>query len=166
MREMETKVDSILPDLQQIYDSQGDNIKILHFHGLRGIQQIYEDLARLSPPDSEYFAYTGKNELADTRFFTKDFWEIRDKKRLRRFVIAPTDRIPFFTQDDRRQVVYFQKRTDNVFEKNVVKIVYGNRVAVIDFSQTTGIVIENALLASLEKQQFSLLFGFLRSSLS
>ena len=78
------------------------------------------------------------------------------------FPLAPTDRIPFFSQDERRQVAYFQKRTDNVFEKNVVKIVYGNRVAVIDFSQTTGIAIENALLASLEKRQSSLLFEFLR----
>lgn len=166
LKETEAKVESILPDLQNVFDSQGDNIKILHFHGLDGIRKIYEDLARLLPADGEYFAYTGKNELADNRFFTPEFWKTRDAKRLKRYVIAPTDRIPFFTADSRREVVYFQKKGDNVFERNVVKIIYLNRVAVIDFSQNTGVVIENPLLASLEKQQFSLLFSFIKVHLS
>lgn len=116
----------------------------------------------LLPPDGEYYAYTGKNNLADQRFFTKRYWETRDQKRLKRYVIAPLDRVPFFNSDPYREVVHFQKKTDTIFEKNIVKIIYANRVVVIDFMQTTGIVIENPLLVALEKQQFQLLFQFLK----
>lgn len=161
-REMESKLQSIIPDLQFIYDSKGDHISIIHHDGIIGIQKIYQEMVDTLPPDGEYYAYTGKNNLADQRFFTPRYWETRDRKRLKRYVIAPMDRVPFFNTDPHRNVVHFQKKTDTIFEKNIVKIIYANRVAVIDFSQITGIVIESPLLAVLEKQQFQLLFGFLK----
>ena len=109
VREAEAKLQSILPDIQYIYDSQGEDIRVMHHSGVSGIQKIYQEIVDMLPEDGEYFAYTGKNALADTKLFTKKFWETRDRKRLRRFVIAPTDRIPFFAQDTHREVVYFQK---------------------------------------------------------
>lgn len=36
--EMESKLQSIIPDLQFIYDSKGDHISIIHYDGVSGIQ--------------------------------------------------------------------------------------------------------------------------------
>jgi hypothetical protein len=62
---------------------------------------------------------------------------VRDKKKLKRYVIAPKERSLLFKNNPYREIAYFPEKKNQVFEKNIVKIIYANRVAIIDFSRIT-----------------------------
>ena len=46
----------------------------------------------------------------------------------------------------------------DLFEYNVSQIIYGNKVAVIDYNTETAVVIENPTIAKFQEKIFQLLF--------
>jgi len=50
----------------------------------------------------------------------------------------------------------------DLFEDNVTKIIYANKVAIIDYHTFESFVIESEAFAGFEKKLFALLFRFLR----
>lgn len=46
----------------------------------------------------------------------------------------------------------------DLFEYSVSEIIYGNKVAVIDYNTETAVVIENATIAKFQQKIFELLF--------
>lgn len=163
--EMSGRLESVLPELQSVYDAHGHHVHTAYHDGIAGIQKIYEEIARLVPEDDAYYAYTGKKSKAGPEYFTPTFWKMRDKKRLKRYVIGSKDRTLSLRTDPLREVATFPERyTSTIFEKNMVKIIYHHRVAIIDFSLNTWVVIESPILAQMEKDNFLLLFHFLKKS--
>jgi len=51
----------------------------------------------------------------------------------------------------------------DLFEDNISKIIYANKVAIIDYESETSFIIENKKLADFEKKIFKLLFKYLRN---
>ena len=52
----------------------------------------------------------------------------------------------------------------DLFDDNISKIIYGNKVAIIDYSTETSFIIENKKFADFEKKIFKLLFKYLRKN--
>jgi hypothetical protein len=52
----------------------------------------------------------------------------------------------------------------DLFEDNISKIIYANKVAIIDYDTETSFIIENKKLADFEKKIFKLLFKYLRNN--
>lgn len=50
----------------------------------------------------------------------------------------------------------------DLFDDNIGKIIYGNKVAIIDYSTSMSFIIENKKFAEFEKKIFKLLFSYLR----
>ncbi len=60
-----------------------------------------------------------------------------------------------------REMVAIPKKYD-LFEDNVTKVIYGNKVAILDYNSDTSFVIENQKFADFERKIFKLLYKYLR----
>jgi hypothetical protein len=50
----------------------------------------------------------------------------------------------------------------DLFEDNVSKIIYKNKVAIVDYNSLSGFIIENRLFAKFEEKLFKLLFKLMK----
>ena len=50
----------------------------------------------------------------------------------------------------------------DLFEDNISKVIYADKVAIIDYNSETSFVIENVQFAEFEKKIFRLLYKFLK----
>ena len=62
-----------------------------------------------------------------------------------------------------REIVAIPKNYD-LFDDNIGKIIYANKVAILDYNTNTSFIIENKKFADFEKKIFKLLFRYLRKS--
>jgi len=60
-----------------------------------------------------------------------------------------------------REIVAIPKNYD-LFDDNIGKIIYANKVAILDYNTNTSFIIENKKFADFEKKIFKLLFRYLR----
>jgi len=60
-----------------------------------------------------------------------------------------------------KEVVIIPRKID-IFEDNITKIIYANKVAIIDYNTEECFIIESKIFADFEKKLFKLLFKFLR----
>ena len=60
-----------------------------------------------------------------------------------------------------KEVVIVPKNFD-IFEDNITKIIYANKVAIIDYNSEESFIIESYIFANFEKKLFKLLFNFLK----
>jgi len=62
-----------------------------------------------------------------------------------------------------KDVVIIPKDYD-IFEDNITKIIYANKVAIIDYNTQECFIIESSIFANFERKIFKLLFKFLRNN--
>ena len=60
-----------------------------------------------------------------------------------------------------KEVVIIPPKFD-IFEDNITKIIYSNKVAIIDYNTLESFIIESEIFAHFEKKIFMLLFKFLK----
>lgn len=60
-----------------------------------------------------------------------------------------------------RDIVTIPKHFD-LFDDNVSKMIYGDKLAIIDYNTEMALIIENPLLARFEEKIFRFLFKFLK----
>jgi hypothetical protein len=60
-----------------------------------------------------------------------------------------------------KDVVVIPKKIDE-FEDNITKLIYANKVAIIDFNTDESFIIESEVFASFERKLFKMLFKFLK----
>jgi hypothetical protein len=100
--------------------------------------------------------YEGKS------IYTPDDYEsIQKKKELERIVITNPQQGKKHVNDPNREVLTIPASFDP-FTDNITKIIYANKVAIIDYDTQTGWVIENERFARYEEKIFQLLAKFIR----
>jgi hypothetical protein len=60
-----------------------------------------------------------------------------------------------------REMIAIPKNYD-LFDENITKLIYANKVAILDHNTKTSFIIENQKFADFEKKIFKLLFKHLR----
>ena len=125
--------------------------------------------------------YVITHELAHTvqRNHSRAYWrevewamptyeKARDKKQLERFVITNKR-----SGDDKKQTegpegsrrIKMEKAVKiippdyDLFEYNVTQLIYGNKIAFVDYNTETAVIIENPVIAKFQQKIFKLLFA-------
>ena len=92
---------------------------------------------------------------------SNNYKSLRNKKQLQRYVITNEFLNSRKTKKLDKDVVVIPKKVD-IFEDNITKIVYANKVAIIDYNTDECFIIESDLFANFEKKLFMMLFKFLK----
>ncbi len=117
------------------------------------LHEIYEDIIKTLPKGGTYFRYTSRrDELGVTPLYQTH----KNTKEIERLVITSLKKAELKEQDANRFVKTVPK--DFAFDDNVTLLIYGQKIAYIDYNSMTGAVIESPQLAHFQEKIFKLLW--------
>ncbi|MDD2487797.1 MAG: helix-turn-helix domain-containing protein [Candidatus Gracilibacteria bacterium] len=153
---------NLIPDLQEIYETGDKNRPtITVLEGKKSIKFVFEDIVTTLNKGDTYYRYSSRSNFGDFLMLGK-YKEIRDKKQINRLVITSEKRAIGRSKKIDRDVVFIPKGFE-LFDQNVAKMIYANKVAIIDYNTYTSFIIENMILAKFEEKIFKTLFKFLKN---
>jgi sugar-specific transcriptional regulator TrmB len=129
-------------------------IPVVHVHSTNSqIDAVFEDIAKTLPKNGTYFRYSARTQDV---FKTKAYARAVVEKELERLVITSETKAGTKKKDSNR----FIKTVPHtlLFEDNTAFIIYGNKIAHIDYTSDTGIIIESRALATFQEKLFKLLW--------
>jgi len=149
----------MIPELQEIYDSwtTKPSIKILKWK--KWIKEVFADVVISLKTWETFFRYSSRNNFG--WYLPSDYKELRDKKKIQRMVITSELKAKAKWSDLDRDVVHIPRSFD-LFEDNIAKLIYSNKIAIIDYNTLDSVIIENKLLAKFEEKVFRMLFKLLK----
>lgn len=149
----------ILPELNELYETNQiiPNLKVLT--GQQGILSIYEDIVSTLWVWEVYYRYSSR-----TQDIWKDFSKYRQwirNKKIQRMIITSSEKYNSEEKSAYKEIVWIPKSFD-LFEDNISKIIYKNKVAIIDYNSMISYIIENKIFYNFEKKIFLLIFKLLK----
>jgi len=134
---------------------------IRFFSGFSGIRAVFDDVISHTPRGGTFYRYTSERDLASVnRYLSPSYRALRDKRKLERLVISN----PVSAKQKRprleRFIKYIQSEAD-LFDQNIIQLVYGSRLAFIDLNSEEAFIIEDPSLAAFQKVIFSQLYKLL-----
>lgn len=151
---------NILPDLEEMHDSNNLKPNIRFFEWTKWFKIIFDDILDNLKDWDTYYRYSARN-VFDRKYFPTDYNKIIDEKWIYRYLITSEKLASTKEKKARREMVVIPKSFD-LFEDNVSKIIYKNKVAIVDYNSMTWFIIENQLFAKFEEKLFKLLFKLMK----
>ena len=143
---------------REIQEVETVNSYIKIFHGPNGIRAVFDDIIEQSNPGDIFYRYTSEQDLASVnRYLSSDYRKRRDKKRLERLVISN----PISGKQKKprlERLIKFIPPEADLFDQNIIQIIYRDRIAFIDLNTKQAITIENPSLANFQKVIFKQLY--------
>jgi hypothetical protein len=128
------------------------------FEGKQGIRQVMGDVVTTLKRGDIFYRYSSRQEPMIDDYLPKNYRKIRDAKQLERFVIASEEYAKAKKKRLERQIRVIPGNVD-LFTQNVSLIIYGDRVAILDFNADLAYIIENPAFASFQRTLFKLLYS-------
>lgn len=145
-----------LPDLEDSYASSEKKPKIRFLEGKDGTKRIFDDVVRSLGKGDVFYRYSSdKNgQEKKDKYVPRIYRKMRDDKRLQREVITNAQT----AVHKKPSLDRFVKIMPDAFEHNVTEIIYGDKVAFIDYNSETAMIIESKRIADFQKQIFKTLY--------
>lgn len=148
---------AVLPDLTSKYTAKGSSPIVRVLHGKDGIRSIFHDLVTTLKKGETFYRYSAPNDVRDVeKYLPRDYRAIRDAKKLERLVITSESIKGTKRPRLERGIKILPAKSE--FDFNTTQIIYGDKIAFIDYSAEIGLVIENARLANFHKTIFLALY--------
>ncbi len=123
------------------------------YEGEPEIHAIHEDIIRTLPKGGTYFRYTSRR---DEYGVTPLYQVQKNTKEIERLVITSLKKADLKEHDANRFIKTVPK--DFAFDDNVTLLIYGNKIAHIDYNSLTAVTIESPQLAHFQEKIFKLLW--------
>lgn len=165
LENLEHDLQNIIPDLIWMHSSAAKRPNVKYQEWKKSITYVFSDIINtLSKWDVFYRISSEKDVDKANSYLPKDYREKRDKKQLERYVIMSENSSSSKKPRLEREMVTIPPALDE-FIDNVQMIIYGNKVAFIDFNSEASIIIENAFIAGFQLKIFKMLFWSLKEKL-
>lgn len=139
--------------------SLGRREDVTVLNGPTGLAAVLDDMMATLKHDDVFYRYTSRKVGTSVeRYMPKGYRETRDRKKVQQFVI---------TNAALRAAAY-KKRTDclskavpkdgDPFEYDIAVVVYGDKVATVDYAEAQAVIVRNPRLAKFHARLFRLLF--------
>ncbi|MFA5987213.1 MAG: helix-turn-helix domain-containing protein [Candidatus Paceibacterota bacterium] len=158
---LDKEFETILPRLKEKYPDKTVRPLVKFLEGRRGIIAVYDDIVTSLKRGDTFYRYSSAKTSKKRGWYVSPSYEsVRDSKRLERYVITNT-------KTKGRKVPRLERYIKNVpekfdlFEFDITLLIYGPKIAFVDYNSETAVIIENPVIASFQKKLFQLLFSFL-----
>ena len=128
------------------------------------IRNIFLDIWNSLNKWDVFYRYSSRNNVNKTSIDKKEYdkyKKLKKKKKLERMVIT-NDYLNNLKENKLDKEVVIVPKNFDIFEDNITKIIYANKVAIIDYNSEESFIIESYIFANFEKKLFKLLFNFLK----
>ena len=156
--------ETFVPEIQKLYEDSFSKPVFKHFSWKHWIKNIFIDIWNTLWVWEVFYRYSSRKDIWKTSISQKDYEMykiLREEKKLERYVITNEYLNTLKPKKLEKEVVIIPKNYD-LFEDNITKIIYSNKVAIIDYNTNESFIIESQIFANFEKKIFMLLFKFLR----
>lgn len=154
-----------IPEIQNIYKHSFSKPIFKHLKWKSGIKNIFMDIAHTLNTWDIFYRYSSRNSVEKTNIPKSEYNQyktIRNQKKIGRYVITNEYLQSLKPEKLDKEVVIIPQKID-LFEDNITKIIYKNKVAIIDYNTEESFIIESQVFATFEKKIFKLLFKFLKN---
>ncbi len=149
----------ILPDLEDSYSSNEQKPKVRFLEGKDGTKRIFDDIVRSLKKGDVFYRYSSNRDGQEKKdkYVPRGYRKMRDAKQLQREVITNEQTSKHKIQKLDR-FVKTMPGDFGPFEHNVTEVIYGNKVAFIDYNSETAMVIESKRIAEFQKHIFKMFY--------
>lgn len=154
-REVETQ----LPAIMAMYSTSTTKPTIQYFEGEQGIRRVYEDLVTTLKKGDSFYRYESPRNYKAMRKYIPDEYKVRfrDNAEVDRYIITNEITKQQKLQRLGRWIKVVPAKYD-LFDYDISQLIYGDKVAFIDFRSHTATLIESPIFAEFQKKIFQLLF--------
>ncbi len=153
----------LLDKLKNSYGNSDKNhvtVKIIEWNNFSKF--VFEDIWNSLAKDWVYYRYSSKKNL-DEKDKLPLYKKLRDKKCIQRYIITSENLLKNKPKRLDHDIVVIPKDYD-LFDDNISKVIYKNKIWIIDYNTEMAYIFENQKLADFEKKIFKLLFKSLKKS--
>ena len=150
------ELNTVIPQLTQMQNNKTPIVRRLD--GKPGVHAVYEDILWTLKKGEEFYRYSSESaEQILSVGLPKDYEKKRDAMQLERLVITNPDYVKA-REPSLEESLRVVPDTFLPFEYGVSQIIYGNKIAFIDYTQPLATIVENPTLAKFQKDIFKMLF--------
>lgn len=144
--------------LEEKYKTKNNQPQVRVLEGVGGIRAVFNDLLETLPKGGVFYRYTSEVDLDEVnKYLPQSYREKRDAKQLERWVIS--NRVSGQKKKARlERAIKFMPLEQDQFEQNIIQLIYGDKVAIVDLNTKTSLIIENSALADFQAKIFRLLY--------
>lgn len=132
--------------------------KVFFLNGYRAITEVFNDIVKRLGHGQTFYRYTSERDLSFVnQHLPSTYRALRDKKKLERLVISN----PRSAGQKRSRLERFIRtipQGDEVFTQNIIQLVYGSRIAIIDLTDLEALIIDHQPLANFQTTIFRALY--------
>ncbi len=162
IRDFERKNAPIVSELRQKYENLSSDISVSYQEGKNAIARVFDDIIETLPKNGVFYRVSAEDDVEQANtHLPKDYRERRDKKSLERYVIMGSKAAQAKAPRLERELVVIPRSVDE-FDENVSMTIYNNKIAYIDFTHKSSIIIENPMIAEFQKKLFMLTYRNLK----
>jgi len=149
----------ILPDLEDSYSNNEQKPKVRFLEGKDGTKRVFDDIVRSLKKGDTFYRFSSNTDGVEKKdkYLPRSYRSIRDAKMLQREVITNEQTSKQKTPKLDR-FVKIMPADFGPFEHNVTEVVYGNKVAFIDYNSETAMIIESRRIAEFQKHIFKMFY--------
>ncbi len=156
--QINTHVDSLVKH----YAHADKKPKVIYQEWKKALMYVFSDIVNsLQPWEVFYRVSSEKDVTLANSYLPKNYRDIRDKKQLERYVIMSESGAAEKKPRLERELVTIPAELDD-FEDNISLTIYWDKIAYIDFTTETSIIIENKILVDFHKKMFRIMYMSLR----
>ena len=160
--EKQEQNESHIEKLMEQYSYRDRKPRVIYQEWKKWISYIFADIVNnLSHGDVFYRISSEKDTNIANSYLPKDYRKKRDAKQLERYVITSESGAKEKRPRLEREMLIIPKELDD-FEDNISLTLYSNKIAYIDFTTKTSIIIEQKELADFHKKMFRIMYMSLR----
>lgn len=158
LREKEAKIRSIMPALQDLYNSPKTKPFIRYFEGKEGIKEMYEDSLRSCKKGDEILAYVGEDVMAHLPEYAENYVMRRVGKSIRlRGIYKQDAEIKEYLAKNIEQLRESKVLEEKYFPVSNETNIYKNKVAIASYgTEMFGMIIESEEIARSQRAIFEL----------
>lgn len=150
--------ESLLPEIRNAYEQRKLRPHVKFLESRTGITSVFEDLVTSLKKGDVFLRYSSPKDLKKAeRYLPKNYKRIRDNKHLERFIITNTE-IAARKKPSLNRAMKVLPSTDIPANFNVTELIYGKKIAFIDYNSETALVIENEAIAEFSRSIFKALY--------
>lgn len=136
--------------------------RVVYQEWKKALMYVFSDIVNTLDKWEVFYRISSEKDVSEANtYLPKDYREKRDQKQLERYVIMSEAWAKSKKPRLERELVTIPPELDD-FEDNVSMTLYGNKIAYIDFSTETSIIIEHAALVDFHKTMFRMMYMSLR----
>lgn len=155
--EVGNALDATLPTLEERFMKTGKRPQVTYLEGRKGIISVYEDILTTLPKGGVFYRYSSSGSDRKKIYVPKDYSKRRDAAQIERYVI--TNKISAEKKSGKFDLsAKAVPHGSDLFAYNVTQLMYGDKIAFVDYNTETAVIIENPVIAEFQTRLFKMFY--------